>query len=148
MQITDTLRGWLTDQALPFGLLLAFLAGGLVVVFVSRVMRNSRLATRRSGRDEVSFVNEMLHMGCDPGISRTAYAYLQHKRKIAFPILPEDRLDLDLGLEDTDVTDMVNYLLAADSREHASAQSYPPLITVQDVVRRVQASPMRRLMVA
>jgi len=145
---TNMLRVWLSDQALPFGLLLAFLAGGLFVVYVSGVMRKSRLASRRAGRDEASFVHEMLSLGYDLQICRTAYTYLQQEQKISFPILPEDRLNLDLRMADTDVTDMVHHLLTANGRERASGHSYTPLITVQDVVRQVQASPMRRLMVA
>ncbi|ADV84045.1 hypothetical protein [Terriglobus saanensis] len=148
MQSPDTLRAWLADQALPFGLLLAFLAAGLIVVFVSGLMRKSRLASRRAGRDEASFVNEMLPLGYDLRICRTAYAYLQKDQQISFPILPEDRLSQDLGLEDTDVTDLVNHLLAVNSRERKPGMLNTPLITVQDVLRQVQASPMRRLLVA
>jgi len=148
MQTTDTLHVWLADQALPFGLLLAFLVGGLLVVFVSGVMRKSRLAYSRAGRDEASFVHEMLSLGYDLHICRTAYAYLQHEHHISFPILPEDRLDMDLGLGDTDVTDMVNHLLETNGRERTFGQIYTPLLTVQDIVRQVQALPMRRLRVA
>jgi hypothetical protein len=148
MQTPDTLRAWMADQALPFGLLLAFLAAGLLVVFVSGLMRKSRLASHRAGRDEASFVNELLPLGYELRLCRSAYLYLKQEQQISFPILPEDRLDQDLGLYDTDVTDMVNHLLAVNGRTRDAHSPHASLITVQDVLKYVQASPVRRLLVA
>ncbi len=95
----------------------------------------------RSGLTEDTFVNSLIGYGFDPIIARTTYRYLQDKQNVAFPIQASDLLDEDLGLDIEDLEQSVHDILALTARLYQPGIRYTPLVTVEDLVRFVQASP-------
>ena len=95
----------------------------------------------RSGANEDTFVNSLLAYGFDSKIARTTYRYLQEKQNVSFPIEAGDLLDEDLGLGSEDVDETLIALLRENDRLHQPGIVLSPIVTVEDLVRFVQASP-------
>ena len=141
MQIPSTLSVWLSEQAGPLGLIVALLAFVMIVLYFSARSRRNRMNEARAGLTEDTFVNSLIGYGFDPVIARTTYRYLQDKQNVSFPIEASDLLDEDLGLDLDDVDESIVDILALTGRLHQPGLKHNPIITVEDLVRFVQASP-------
>ena len=136
-----TLSIWMKEQAWP--IIIGLLCVGLVYVLLkfSADRRLHRLARQREGVTENTFAAHLERYGFDPLITRSTYRYLQEVQRIQFPIVPGDKLDEDLGLDSVDVDQTVRELSNALHREYTPGLRYAPLVTVEDLVRLLQASP-------
>lgn len=142
MDAPATFRGWMEAQMMPVSLLAAFLAAGLLIVVFSAWARKRQMETQRAGETLESFVQRMADYGFNTDLSRLTYIYLTEHEGVSFPIRPRDFLDEDLGLSDGDVREMLAWLTSASGRLYEPGAVPYPLVTVADVVRAVQASPM------
>ena len=143
MQIPSTLSIWLAEQAMPLiiiGVILIFVLGTL---YISARSRRQRLTSERSGVNEDTFVESLELDGFDRNIARTTYRYLQERQNVHFPIHSTDDLDLDLGLDGEDVDQSVRELLDETDRLYQPGLKHMPLVTVEDLIRFLQASPRR-----
>ena len=113
----------------------------MFVLYWSARSRRMRMNEVRSGANEDTFVNSLVRFGFDPVISRTTYRYLQETQRVSFPIEANDLLDEDLGLDITDIEESVRDLMGATQRLYQPGLQHEPLVTVEDLVRFIQASP-------
>lgn len=141
MQTPSTLSIWLTEQAGPLIIIAASLGFVMVVLYVSARSRRVRMNEARSEINEDTFVNSLSVYGFDPSIARITFRYLQDKQGIGFPVQATDQLDEDLGLDLKDVDESVQDILAITQRMYQPGLKYNPLVTVEDLVRLIQASP-------
>jgi hypothetical protein len=141
MQTPSTLSIWLSEQALPLAVIAVLLVLVMIVLSMSARNRRVRLTRSRAGMNEDTFVQSLVVYGFDPDISRTAYLYLQEKQNVHFPIQASDLLDEDLGLDLADVEETVRDLLQLTQRRYQPGLRHDPLVTVEDLVRFIQASP-------
>jgi hypothetical protein len=141
MQTPSTLSIWLSEQALPLAIIVFLLAFVMIVLSVSARNRRVRLNEARSGTNEDTFVDSLIVYGFDPEISRTVYRYLQEKQNVHFPIEATDLLDEDLGLDMVDLDETVRDVFQLTRRRYQPGLRHTPLVTVEDLVRFVQASP-------
>jgi hypothetical protein len=141
MQTPSTTSVWLSEQAVPLALIVLLLAFVMVVLYVSARNRRMRMNEERSGVNEDTFVAFLATYGFDANIARTTYRYLQEKQRVSFPIKAGDLLDEDLGLDSEDIKESVLDLITINNRLHQPGLYYSPLVTVEDLVRFIQASP-------
>jgi hypothetical protein len=141
MQTPSTTQIWLSEQAGPLAVIVALLAVVMIVLYVSARMRRARMNEARSGANEDTFVNSLIIYGFDPDIARITFRYLQEKQRVSFPIEATDQLDEDLGLDLTDVEESLQDILRLTERLYQPGLKHNPLVTVEDLVRLVQASP-------
>jgi hypothetical protein len=141
MQIPSTTWIWLSEQAVPLAIIVAFLAFVFSALYVSARSRRRKMNEARSHVSEDTFVNSLLIYGFDPVISRTTFRYLQEKQRVSFPIESTDYLDEDLGLDSADIEESVHDILRITDRLYQPGLKDAPLVTVEDLVRLIQASP-------
>ncbi len=141
MQTPSTPYIWLSEQAVPLAIIVALLGLVMIVLYASARARKARMNEARSGVNEDTFVNSLLIYGFDPVIARTTFRYLQEKQRVSFPIEATDMLDEDLGLGLSDVEESVQDILKLTERLYQPGLKHAPLVTVEDLVRLVQASP-------
>ncbi len=141
MDTPSTTATWLNEQATPLAIVFLVLALLLLILNLSARNRRIRMNKVRAGYNEDTFVSSLLAYGFDPMLARTAYQYLQEQQRISFPIKPEDFLDEDLGLDSDDLDQTVIALLRLCGRIYQPGLRDAPLVTVEDLVRFVQASP-------
>lgn len=141
MQTPSTLSIWLGEQALPLAIIVVLLSLVMVILYVSARNRRARMNEARSGTNEDTFVNSLVIYGFDPMISRSAYRYLQETQKVSFPIEANDLLDEDLGLDNADIEESIRDLMATTARLYQPGLQHDPIVTVEDLVRFIQASP-------
>ena len=141
MQTPSTPLIWLSEQAIPLAVIVAFLAFVLIALYTSARTRRAKMNQARSGANEDTFVNSLLIYGFDPVIARTTFRYLQEKQRVSFPIEATDQLDEDLGLGLSDVEESLRDILNLTERIYQPGLKHNPLVTVEDLVRLVQASP-------
>jgi hypothetical protein len=134
---------WMGEQAAPLFLVGFALLMGLAFLYLSAQSRQAGLVRDRSGRSEETFAEYLAAYGFDPGIARATYRYLQRVHGVAFPILPKDDLDRELGLDDDEVKQALRDLLDEVGREYLPGLIDAPVVKVVDLVRYVQASPRR-----
>jgi hypothetical protein len=139
----DSVQFWLGEQEKTLVAIVVALVLLFAILYISARGRRAKLLRRRAGLTEDTFVEDMLPFGYDPQIARTTYRYLQERQNVAFPIVPNDALDEDLGLDSEDLNQTIRELLVATGREHLPGLLYSPLLTVEDLVRYLQASPRR-----
>jgi len=139
---------WLSDLALPLLLIGLGILIGFTALYISAQRRRSSLVRHRSGRTVETFAEYLAEYGFDPELARATYRYLQKRQKVAFPIEPFDDLDCDLGLDGEDLSETIRALLAETGRIYLPGLLDSPLVTVEDLVRTIQASPRREKMVA
>ncbi len=137
------LQQWLGEQIVPLFMVGFAVLMGFAIVYLSAKSRRSSLVRDRSGRSEETFVEHLAAYGFDTGITRAAYRYLQERQQLAFPILPGDDLDRELGLHGKDLENTVRDLLDETGREYLPGLLDSPLVTVVDMIRYIQASPRR-----
>lgn len=135
---------WLHEQALPIGLILAFIVFAYILLMVSARRRRADLLAKRAGVTEATFAQQLAQFGFDPVIAAATYCYLQQVQKIGFPILASDSLDEDLGLDSEDISQTIVDLSAALEREYNPGLAHAPLVTVENLVRLLQASPRKQ----
>jgi len=143
MSTVFILERWLGEQAVPLVFIGFAILMGFALLYFSAQSRRAALVRDRSGRTEDTFAEYLAAYGFDPEIARTTYRYLQQVQQVAFPIVPKDDLDRDLGLDDDDVKRTVRDLLDETGREYLPGLLDSPLVTVVDLVRYIQASPRR-----
>jgi hypothetical protein len=143
-----SVQQWLGDQIVPVFLIGFAIVMGIALVYLSAHSRRSSLVRDRSGRTEETFAEYLAAYGFDPEIARTTYRYLQAVQNVAFPIVPMDDLDRDLGLDSEAVNQSLRDLLHETGREYLPGLLTSPLVTVVDLVRTIQASPRREFVVA
>jgi hypothetical protein len=141
MQTPSTVSIWLSEQALPLAIIVVLVALVMIVLSVSARNRRVRLNQSRAGTNEDTFVESLVVYGFDPQISRTVYTYLQDKQNVHFPIESTDLLDEDLGLDLVDLDETVRDVLQLTRRQYQPGLRHAPLVTVEDLVRFIQASP-------
>ncbi len=143
MVTPDSLSAWLRDQSLPLVLILLGIFLAVLVLRVSARRRREKLVKERDGISEQTFTSHMERYGFDRQITSTTYRYLQEVQLVDFPILPGDALDEDLGLDSEDIQQAVYELTQALGREPNLGVRSTPLVTVEDLVRLLQASPRK-----
>jgi hypothetical protein len=141
MEIPSTPLIWLREQVVPLAIIVALLGFVMIVLYTSARSRRAKMNEARSGANEDTFVNSLLIYGFDPVIARTTFRYLQEKQRVSFPIEATDQLDEDLGLGLSDVEESVQDILKLTERLYQPGLKHAPLVTVEDLVRFVQASP-------
>jgi hypothetical protein len=141
METPETLLLWLHEQSIPLLAIALTIALILVVLFFSARAHRIRMNEMRAGSNEDTFVDSLADFGFDPAIARATYQYLQDKQRVCFPIEAADKLDEDLGLDSDDVDETVVDLLAITGRLYRPGVRPVPLVTVEDLIRLVQASP-------
>lgn len=132
---------WLRDQAWPVAFILAAALLVLAVLTISAFHRRSTLRRERSAVTEESFVEQLERRHFDPLICATTYRYLQDVQGIGFPILSSDLLDEDLGLDSEEVDQSLRELSSSLHRRMLPALRHEPAVTVEDLIRRLQAFP-------
>jgi hypothetical protein len=141
MQTPSTVTIWLTEQAVPLAIIAALLAFVMIALYASARSRRLKMLEARSGANEDTFVNSLMVFGFDPEIARITFRYLQEKQRVSFPIEATDKLDEDLGLGLNDVEESIQDILRLTDRLYQPGLKHTPLVTVEDLVRLVQASP-------
>jgi hypothetical protein len=141
MQTPSTTWIWLSEQAVPLAIIVALLAFVFIVLYASARSRRRKMNEARSHLNEDTFVNSLLIYGFDPVISRTTFRYFREKQRVSFPIEAADHLDEDLGLDLADVEESVHDILRLTDRLYQPGLRDAPLVTVEDLVRLIQASP-------
>jgi hypothetical protein len=116
-------------------------AASVLLLRLSAWSRERSLRRRRVGLSQQSFTARLQQYGFDPVITGSTYRYLQEVQLVSFPILPTDKLDEDLGLNADDVEQVVRDLSIALRREFSPGLWTRPLVTVEDLIRLLQASP-------
>ena len=140
MQTPSTLSIWLSEQIMPLGIIVVLLSLVILALYVSARNRRIRMNEARSGINEDTFVDSLVIYGFDPIISRTTYQYLQTTQKVSFPIEAGDQLDEDLGLDNADIEETVRDLMSETARLYQPGLKHEPIVTVEDLVRLIQAS--------
>lgn len=143
MVTPDTLSIWLKEQAWPLGIIAVCIIAAFLVLKISAKRRHEALAREREGVTEATFAAHLERYGFDPAIAASTYRYLQEVQRVQFPILPGDHLDEDLGLDSEDIKQTVREMIAALGREFNPGLLHTPLVSVEDLVRLLQASPRR-----
>ena len=143
MVTPDTLTIWLKEQAWPIGIIVACVLLAFLVLKISASRRHRVLAREREGINEATFATHLERYGFDPIIAAATYRYLQEVQLVKFPILPGDQLDEDLGLDSEDINQTVREMTSALGRQFNPGLLHKPLVTVEDLVRMLQASPRR-----
>ena len=144
MSTPESLPVWLNEQAGPLVIVAVCIGLALLILKISANRRQQSLARERDGVTESTFANHMEQYGFDPVIASATYRYLQDVQLVKFPILPGDALDEDLGLDSEDIDQTVRELTSALGRELNPGLLHKPLVTVEDLVRLLQASPRQR----
>jgi hypothetical protein len=143
MDTPDSLSVWLKDQSWPIAIILGLIILTFLALKFSAARRHKALANQREGVSEESFVGHLQKYGFDPMITGAAYRYLQEVQLVNFPILPGDALDEDLGLDTEDIEQTVSELTEALARDRSPGLRHTPIVTVEDLVRLLQASPRK-----
>jgi hypothetical protein len=141
METPNTPLIWLSEQVVPLAIIVALLAFVMIALYTSARARRVKMNEARSGANEDTFVSSLVIYGFDPVIARITFRYLQEKQRVSFPIEARDQLDEDLGLDLADVDESVQDILRLTDRLYQPGLTYTPVVTVEDLVRLVQASP-------
>jgi len=96
---------------------------------------------KRAGVTQDTFTAQLEQYGFDPVITGSTFRYLREVQLVPFPVLPGDDLEKDLGLTPEDVDQSVRDLALALRREYSPGLQPTPLVTVEDLIRLLQASP-------
>lgn len=138
---TDSIPGWLAQHAWPVWLLLAVVAVCVVLLRLSLWTREHRLRRRRAGITQETFTGQLQQYGFDAVITSATFRYMREVQLVPFPILPGDQLEEDLGLGPEEIEQSVRDLSLALRREYSPGLQPLPLVTVEDLIRLLQASP-------
>jgi len=143
-----TVQIWLSEQAGPLAIIIGVLVAGLLLLKISASRRKRALLRERAGHTEDTFVEHLSSFGFDPVIARATYRYLQNEQNVHFPIFLTDHLDEDLGLGMKELEESKFALARESNRELRPGLRHEPIVTVEDLIRFIQASPRRKEKVA
>ena len=138
---TLSIPAWLGHHAWPLWLLLALIVACVALLRLSAWYREHRLRRQRAGITEATFTAQLEQYGFDPVITSSTFRYLREVQLIPFPVLPGDDLEKDLGLAPEDVHQAVRDLTLALRREYSPGLQPILPVTVEDLIRLLQASP-------
>jgi hypothetical protein len=138
---TLSIPAWLGHHAWPLWLLLALVVACLALLRLSAWFREHKLRQMRAGITQETFTAQLEQYGFDPVITGSTFRYLREVQLVPFPVLPGDDLEKDLGLMPEDVERTVRDLTTALRRDHSPGLQPTPLVTVEDLIRLLQASP-------
>ena len=138
---TLTIPAWLGHSAWPLCLLLALIVACVVLLRLSAWYREHKLRRQRVGVTQETFTAQLEQYGFDPVITGSTFRYLREVQAIPFPVLPGDDLEKDLDLTAEEIDQSVRDLTLALRREYSPGLQTTPLITVEDLIRLLQASP-------
>lgn len=141
MNTPTDLEIWLQQQAWPLIIIAILVALTYAALRISSERRRKALTEERSGESETTFVYALGQHGLDPVISAATYRYLQEVQRVHFPILPTDFLDEDLGLGHEDIEQSIRELAIALRRDLNPGQERTAVLSVEDLVRLLQACP-------
>ena len=139
----STLALWLKEQSVPLAIIVLMVLVVVLILRVSAARRRETMLRERGGISEATFTAYLQRYGFDPLIASTTYHYLQEEQLVAFPILPGDALDEDLGLDSEDIQQTVRDLTHRLKRDRNPGLRSAPMVTVEDLVRLLQASPRK-----
>jgi hypothetical protein len=138
---TSSISAWLGHHAWPLWLLLAAVVVCIVLLRISAWARDSRIRRKRRGVTQETFTAQLEQYGFDPVITSATFRYLREVQLVPFPVLPGDDLDTELGLSPEEVEQSVRDLSIGLRREYSPGLQPVPLVTVEDLIRLLQASP-------
>lgn len=138
---TSSITAWLGHHAWPIWLLLAAVVLCVVLLRLSAWTRERRMRQKRTGVTQETFTAQLEQYGFDPVITSATFRYLQEVQLVPFPVLPGDDLENDLGLAPEDIDETVRDLSMALRREYMPGLQPTPLVTVEDLIRLLQALP-------
>jgi hypothetical protein len=138
---TLSIPAWLGHRAWPLWLLLALIVVCVALLRLSAWLREHKLRHARAGITEATFTAQLEQYGFDPVITGSTFRYLREVQMVPFPVLPGDDLEKDLGLTPEDVDQSVRDLTLALRREYSPGLQPTPLVTVEDLIRLLQAQP-------
>lgn len=138
---TTSITAWLGHHAWPLWLLLAVIVLCIVLLRLSAWSRERRLRHKRAGVTHETFTAQLQQYGFDPVITSSAFRYLGEVQLVPFPVLPGDDLEKDLGLAPEEIDQTVRDLSIALRREYSPGLQPIPLVTVEDLIRLLQAEP-------
>lgn len=144
MNTTETFTDWITQQVGPLGIFLLIAGVAFLFFLLLAKWREWDFARTRSGYDVDAFVQDMRIRGVSEEVSRAGYEVIQEEQKVRFPVMPEDALDEQLGITDIDLMDTLISILKRTNRERKTGLMYMPLVTVEDLLKLVQMSPLMR----
>jgi hypothetical protein len=113
----------------------------LALLRLSAWFREHKLRQMRAGITQETFTAQLEQYGFDPVVTGSTFRYLREVQLVPFPVLPGDDLEKDLGLMPEDVDRTVRDLTTALRRDHSPGLQPTPLVTVEDLIRLLQASP-------
>ena len=138
---TLSIPAWLGHHAWPLWLLLALIVACMVLLRLSAWLRERKLRRMRAGVTQETFTAQLEQYGFDPVITGSTFRYLREVQLVPFPVLPGDDLEKDLGLAPEDVDQAVRDLSIGLRRQYSPGLQPHPLVTVEDLIRLLQASP-------
>lgn len=138
---TSSISAWLGYHAWPLWLLLAAVVVCIFLLRMSAWARDSHIRRKRRGITQATFTAQLEQYGFDPVITSATFRYLREVQLVPFPVLPGDDLDKDLGLSSEEVEQTVRDLFIGLRREYSPGLQPVPLVTVEDLIRLLQASP-------
>ena len=136
-----SITAWLGHRAWPLWLLLTLIVVCVALLRLSAWLREHKLRKARAGITQETFTAQLQQYGFDPVITGATFRYLREVQMVPFPVLPGDDLDKDLGLTPEDVDQSVRDLTLALRREYSPGLQPTPLLTVEDLIRLLQAQP-------
>ena len=138
---TTSIPAWLGHHAWPLWLLLAAVVVCILLLRLSAWIRETRMRRKRAGVTQETFTAQLQQYGFDPVITSSTFRYLREVQIVPFPVLPGDDLEKDLGLSPEDIDETVRELAAALHREYSPGLQPIPPVTVEDLIRQLQAYP-------
>lgn len=138
---TSSIPAWLGYHSWPLWLLLAAIVGCIILLRISAWARESRIRRKRRGITQETFTAQLEQYGFDPVITSATFRYLREVQLVPFPILPGDDMAEDLGLSPEEIEQSVRDLSIGLRREYSPGLQPVPLVTVEDLIRLLQASP-------
>ncbi len=141
MSASDAWTARIGHQFLPIGFVILGIVAAFVVFRLSTRRREKALFREREGVNEQTFTFHMQRYGLDARIASATYRHLQDVRRIPFPILPGDALEDDLGLSSEETQQTLAALARLLQRQPTIGLRSAPLVTVEDLVRLLQAYP-------
>ncbi|HEX5283021.1 MAG TPA: hypothetical protein VFW30_02790 [Bryocella sp.] len=138
---TTSITAWLGHHAWPIWLLIAAVLLCVVLLRLSAWSRERRLRRKRAGVTQETFTAQLQQYGFDPVITSSTFRYLSEVQHVPFPVLPGDDLENDLGLTPEEVDQTVRDLSLGLRREYSPGLQPTPLVTVEDLIRLLQAEP-------
>lgn len=137
----SSIPGWTGHHAWILWLLLAAVLVCILLLRLSAWTREHTMRRKRAGITQETFTAQLQQYGFDPVITSSTFRYLREVQLVPFPVLPGDDLEKDLGLSPDEVDETLRDLSAALHREHSRGLNPIPPVTVEDLIRQLQAYP-------